>query len=756
MNNNSDAPRIEDDEMALSSSGIDEAVSTKKVWVWLVALFFSLVVCGVSIFGVYEFSQRNLKDEIVSFELGRVNRSVNEFTKSGKKEEILAFVNGRDGYQRFEDDVRAIDSKLAMELGLAWSEVRRRGLVADVDRTSLSDVLIVAERVRGKVDDLARFHQDLARLSLIFCGIGLLFAGICGAILFSSREHNIVIQKVLSRGSLNSEENEDIGTKKLSHSSRMILETFPEAVARFESDGAVLMWNQAMATLFGVSQDDAMGANISDLLGWTAAGDLGRGAISKLVSGESIDELEWEYKHPNDEVLSLLAKVNPEYDLADNVLGGVVVVRDVTNSRRLRKALMQSETEKSAILRAMKDTIVQVDHEGNLVALHDNNQFFDIVANRVGSKCWQDDMPDDLRYAVSEILRESLLKPGSFQFEFSGKWNGSHRQILVRASAYGRSESLLTFEDVSIRKTAEEAISLGEAKFRSLVEGSADMILTVDPDGRVLYASPAVEEVLGYSSEEMVGKSWQSFIAEEDRDWLDKAGRRWQDSDQQIGRLIVKHQRKDGVCLETEVAARNMLNVSPIFALVLNIRDVSARRALERELANTKQITKQVSDELASASRTDLVTGLLNFQAFWTYADAGCEYAKDGGVVSCAIFDIKGFSEMNRKYGAGMADAYLKVLAYELQSRFELPNMVARLSGGEFGVIMPMIDRERAGEICSWVVPPSLNVDGTQICASITFGVSSASDIEMSPGELVGLAMSEVDLKRRGNQDSAA
>jgi PAS domain S-box-containing protein len=64
-----------------------------------------------------------------------------------------------------------------------------------------------------------------------------------------------------------------------------------------------------------------------------------------------------------------------------------------------------------------------------------------------------------------------------------------------------------TFEDITERKQAEEALKESEEKFRSLVESTSDWIWEIDLNGVYTYASPRVKHLLGYEPEEVVGKT---------------------------------------------------------------------------------------------------------------------------------------------------------------------------------------------------------------------------------------------------------
>jgi len=66
------------------------------------------------------------------------------------------------------------------------------------------------------------------------------------------------------------------------------------------------------------------------------------------------------------------------------------------------------------------------------------------------------------------------------------------------------------------RKHAQDEILKNEARFRALVEMSADAIALLDREGRFLYASDSHRQLLGYSSEELVGTDGFRLIHPDD------------------------------------------------------------------------------------------------------------------------------------------------------------------------------------------------------------------------------------------------
>ena len=114
-----------------------------------------------------------------------------------------------------------------------------------------------------------------------------------------------------------------------------------------------------------------------------------------------------------------------------------------------------------------------------------------------------------------ETARSSgqVVNTGEYQVTCS---NGSVC-ICELYAAFLNENLIVTFNDVTGRKRAEDALRKSEEKFRDLVEDINDIFFTLDKEGRFTYISPAVQAVLGYSPEEFMARPLGKYIYPEDR-----------------------------------------------------------------------------------------------------------------------------------------------------------------------------------------------------------------------------------------------
>jgi len=132
------------------------------------------------------------------------------------------------------------------------------------------------------------------------------------------------------------------------------------------------------------------------------------------------------------------------------------------------------------------------------------------------------------------------------------------------------------------RQKADEDIKYNEARFRSLVENSFEVIALVDTQAKVLYTSPPTKHILGYDNEELLGHPMFEWMHPEDVPEVVGIFQGLVNSPGGIAHATCRMQRKDGTWRWLEGSGRNLLDDPAIGAIVVNYRDITERKLFQQ------------------------------------------------------------------------------------------------------------------------------------------------------------------------------
>ncbi|HLA76601.1 MAG TPA: GAF domain-containing protein [Vicinamibacteria bacterium] len=122
-----------------------------------------------------------------------------------------------------------------------------------------------------------------------------------------------------------------------------------------------------------------------------------------------------------------------------------------------------------------------------------------------------------------------------------------------------------------------------EQRYRRLLERIQDGVVIIQDDGRVAYVNQLFAERVGRPGEEIVGRSFLSLAAEEDRKRLHKAYARWQESQGVLGGLEVRLLGPESTTLLANVRAGSV-EFEGRRSVIATIRDISRERQMEDDL----------------------------------------------------------------------------------------------------------------------------------------------------------------------------
>lgn len=188
-------------------------------------------------------------------------------------------------------------------------------------------------------------------------------------------------------------------------------------------------------------------------------------------------------------------------------------------------------------------------------------------------------------------------------------------------------------------------------------------------------------------------------------------------------------------------------------------------RALEA-LAHIATETTRVQEDMAGLAlraSTDALTGLPNHTALRRALTAANDNRLDGSAIAVLFIDLDGFKELNDRRGHHVGDAMLSVVAQRLRQAARAHDIVARVGGDEFIVVLTELhSQEQATTIAERIIDavsaPTV-VENTELRQLISVGLAYSQSREPDPNALVidaDRSMLDVKKRRRAGGFSAA
>jgi PAS domain S-box-containing protein len=144
----------------------------------------------------------------------------------------------------------------------------------------------------------------------------------------------------------------------------------------------------------------------------------------------------------------------------------------------------------------------------------------------------------------------------------------------------------ITTSDYTAVKRGEISLRENEERFRVLVENSEDIIWLLSPEGRIKYANPGVERITGYTAQELFSITNTDLIHPQDRVLMASFVSEVTRSPEKLIRTSFRAKHKLGQWLWLEGTAINLSNRSSVNGIVMNFRDITARKHAEDERTN--------------------------------------------------------------------------------------------------------------------------------------------------------------------------
>ncbi|WP_436795803.1 hybrid sensor histidine kinase/response regulator [Actinospongicola halichondriae] len=285
-----------------------------------------------------------------------------------------------------------------------------------------------------------------------------------------------------------------------------VIEHSEDAILTKSLDGTITSWNPSAERLYGYSEAEALGRNIS-MLATDDTGDEITDILARIGRGETVRHYETVRQRRDGTEVHVSLSVSPVVGATGTVIGAAVIGRDVSERRR-------DDQQFRAVVEAAPDAMVIVDAAGliELVNAQTENLFGYERSELIGQPV-EVLVPHRFRPRHpghrGDYAKNPRFRPMGDGLELRGlRKDGSEFPIEISLSPIeteqGASVSA-AIRDVTERKQAE-------TMFRGLLEAAPDAIVGVDSGGRIRLANAQAEVLTGYSRDELLGQPVEILV----------------------------------------------------------------------------------------------------------------------------------------------------------------------------------------------------------------------------------------------------
>lgn len=265
---------------------------------------------------------------------------------------------------------------------------------------------------------------------------------------------------------------------------------------------------------------------------------------------------------------------------------------------------------------------------------------------------------------------------------------------------------------LAARSRLLEVLRESEERYRALADNTTDIVMSLDLQGRLTYISPSIRNYGGHCDRELLGCSALELIDPAFHDTVRDAHARTiaAGGEPVVVEYIGRTGEGEPRWFETNGRCTLDENGHPI-GVVGTIRETTTRKTLEFALTQ--------------AASTDALTGLANRRAFLEAAEAAATRSDQACI---ALLDLDHFKRVNDTYGHGAGDHVLREFARLGKAMVRGDDLLARMGGEEFALLLPGASIEAAGVICDRLLQAlahePMRCDGHVFSVTASGGVS--------------------------------
>lgn len=387
---------------------------------------------------------------------------------------------------------------------------------------------------------------------------------------------------------------------------RAFFEHSPISSIIIDQDCRVLAYNHAFVSMFGVLPGDSKDFCLTHL-SLVKEPFVDAKTIIRLLNKEITSyTAEKPLKTPAGQLwVSIHASLmyNSEMEKAPYLN---IQFQDITQSKRLESKLSLAEAKYEALISCTNNAVFLIQ---NKQLTYCNQKAFELFECQdfqerppfYFSPQYQPDKKPS-REKIEEMLSQaSQGQTPLFHWQFQ-KPNGAHFEAEVNLAVIkveGNDLLQVIVHDITDRKRREKAVRESESRFKGIFEGAGIGIGMTDPYGKMIESNQALEDLLGYQKDELLGKAIIDLVHPDDRDFEKRYLTHYQNMSLKPGFFEKRYIRKDGSIIWGKLTTSVIYDEKGIPAFGIGmLEDITQRKHAEEKVKENQELLNRVNENL--------------------------------------------------------------------------------------------------------------------------------------------------------------